>query len=370
MPEISAKLQDLSDRFYQLMDHLEAKEKKEKIARLEIEVQRAGFWNNPEEAGRISQELDSLRDELEESSQLEAELAGVVEMEELVESDGSLLSEWEEKYQALERKIEQAETKKFLGGKYDKGNAILSIYSGAGGEDAQDWAAMLLRMYERYCQNEGFKAKILTQSFGQGVGPENRIGLKSVSLEIQGKYAYGFLKRETGVHRLVRISPFSAKQLRHTSFVLVEVLPDISQQEAVIEIKPDDLKIETCRSSGPGGQNVNKRETAVRIVHLPTGIATTCQTERNQATNKEKALKMLYAKLYLLKEEESRQELKEIKGEQISASWGNQIRSYVLHPYKLIKDLRTDVEVSNVDDVLDGKLDKFIEAEIIRPSTK
>ena len=331
---------------------------------MEIEVQRAGFWNNPAEAGKISQELENLRTELEESSQLEDELAGVVEMEALVESDGSLLSEWEEKYQALEEKIEKAENRKFLGGKYDKGATILSIYSGAGGEDAQDWATMLLRMYERYCQNEGFKTKILTRSFGQGVGPENRIGLKSVSMEIQGNFAYGFLKKETGVHRLVRISPFSSKKLRHTSFVLVEVLPDISQKEAEIEVKPDDLRMETCRSSGPGGQNVNKRETAVRIVHLPTGIATTCQSERNQATNREKAMKMLYAKLYLLQEEESRKELKEIKGDQISASWGNQIRSYVLHPYKLIKDLRTNIEVSNVDDVLDGDLNKFIEAEI------
>ncbi len=305
-----------------------------------------------------------MKTELEESSQLENELAGVVEMEELVESDGSLLSEWEGKYQALEKKIEQVEVRKFLGGKYDKGNAILSIYSGAGGEDAQDWAAMLLRMYKRYCQSKGFKTKVLDQSFGQGVGPENRIGIKSVSLEIQGNFVYGFLKKETGVHRLVRLSPFSSKKLRHTSFALVEVLPDISQSEEEIEIKPDDLKMETCKSSGPGGQNVNKRETAVRIIHLPTGIAAACQSERNQATNREKALKMLYAKLYLLEEEKSKQELKEIKGEQISASWGNQIRSYVLHPYKLIKDLRTKTEASNVNEVLDGDLDKFIEAEI------
>jgi len=302
-----------------------------------------------------------LKTELEEFSQLEDEVAGVVEMEELVEADGSLLKEWKEKYRLLEEKIGREEIKNFLGGRYDKGDAILSIYSGAGGEDAQDWVAMLLRMYERFAQSRGWKVKVLDKSFGQGVGPESRAGIKSVSIEINGRYAYGFLKKETGVHRLVRISPFSAKELRHTSFALVEILPDVSDNLPEIEIKPDDIRMETYRSSGPGGQNVNKRDTAVRIIHEPTGIVVTCQSERGQATNREKAMHLLYAKLYLQQEKEAKQELKEIKGDQISASWGNQIRSYVMQPYQMIKDHRTKYETVEIDKVLNGDIMPFLE---------
>lgn len=236
--------------------------------------------------------------------------------------------------------------------------------AGAGGQDAQDWATILLRMYERYCAFKGFQTKILHQSFGEGGGPEGRIGTKQVSLEIKGHYVYGYLKKETGVHRLVRISPFSAKSLRHTSFALVEALPDISEKESEVEIRPEDLKIDFYRASGPGGQNVNKRETAVRITHLPTGTVAASQSERIQGQNREKAMKILIAKLYQLEEEKKEKKLKEIKGKQISASWGNQIRSYVAHPYKLVKDLRTGLETSNIGGVLDGNLDEFIEAEI------
>jgi len=241
----------------------------------------------------------------------------------------------------------------------------MEIFSGAGGIDAQDWATMLLRMFERYCERKVFQVKIIHQSFGEGGGPEGRIGTKSATLEIKGSYAYGFLKNESGVHRLVRQSPFSAKKLRHTSFVLVEVLPEVGKKEQEeIKIKPEDLRLDTFRSSGPGGQYVNKRESAVRITHLPTGTTVSSQSERLQGLNKDKAMKVLYAKLYQLKEAERKKELKEIKGKTVSASWGNQIRSYVLHPYKLVKDLRTGVETSDVEEVLDGDLDKFIEKEI------
>ncbi len=261
--------------------------------------------------------------------------------------------------------MKQKELQIFLSGKYDKNNAILQIFSGAGGIDAQDWATMVLRMFERYSIRKGFRVKSLHQSFGEGVGPEGRIGTKSATLEIKGPYAYGFLKKESGVHRLVRQSPFSVKKLRHTSFILVEVLPEIGKkEEEEIKIKPVDLKIETFRASGPGGQYVNRRESAVRITHLPTGIAVSSQAERLQGLNKEQAMKVLYAKLYQLKKAEHRKELKKIKGATISVSWGNQIRSYVLHPYKLVKDLRTNIETSNVEEVLDGNLDQFIEAEI------
>ena len=255
--------------------------------------------------------------------------------------------------------------RQFLSGKYDKRNAILQIFSGAGGVDAQDWTTMLLRMFERYCAFKGFQTKVLQQSFGEGGGPEGRIGTKSATLEIKGNFVYGFLKKESGVHRLVRLSPFSAKSLRHTSFALVEVLPEIGkEEEEEIKINPEELKVETYRASGPGGQYVNKRESAIRITHLPTGIVVTVQSERLQGLNREKAMKILYAKLYQVKEAEKKKEMKKIKGEAISASWGNQIRSYVLHPYKLAKDLRTGVEVSDVEGVLDGDLDKFIEAEV------
>lgn len=273
--------------------------------------------------------------------------------------------EIEERIFQFEEVIKKEEEKTFFSGKYDKGNAVLSIYSGAGGQDARDWATILLRLYERYCQQKEFKTKILEQSFGEGGGPEGRIGTKSVALEIKGRHAFGFLKKESGVHRLVRISPFSSQKLRHTSFALVEVLPEISKiDEEEIKIKPDDLRIDVFRASGPGGQYVNKRESAIRITHLPTNIMVSCQSERLQGLNRERAMKLLYAKLYQRKERERKKEIKAVKGKQVSAEWGNQIRSYVLHPYKMVKDLRTNIETSNVEAVLDGNLDEFIEAEI------
>jgi len=332
------------------------KNKRKQLKDLEKAVQRPGFWTDKEKAIQISQELSKLTAEIEEFDKLKEELAQL--------KDNNL--------EEFEKKLKKEELKVFLSGKYDGGDAILSIFAGAGGQDAQDWATMLLRMYERYCLLKGFKTKILHQSFGEGGGPEGRIGTKSVTLEIKGKYAYGLLKRENGVHRLVRLSPFSAKSLRHTSFALVEALPEISKQEETeIRIKPEDLKIDFYRASGPGGQYVNKRETAVRITHLPTGITVSCQSERLQGMNREKAMSILASKLLQLEEEKTKKELKKVKAatqkvpfgsgrETVSASWGNQIRSYVLHPYKLVKDLRTGVETSNVEMVLDGNLDEFI----------
>lgn len=290
----------------------------------------------------------------------------VKDIKELVKiGDESLAQEVESKLRSLAPLIEAEEIKVFLAGKYDQANAILEIFSGAGGVDAQDWTTILIRMFQRYCEAKGFRSKVIHQSFGEAGGPEGRIGTKSAVLEIKGKNAYGFLKKESGVHRLVRQSPFSSKKLRHTSFALVEVLPEIGKKEQEeIKIKDEDLKLETFRASGPGGQHVNKRESAVRIIHLPTGITISSQSERLQGLNREKAMKVLYAKLYQLKEKERKKKLKEIKGESTSASWGNQIRSYVLHPYKLVKDLRTGIEAKNVEQVLDGELDKFIQAEI------
>lgn len=263
-----------------------------------------------------------------------------------------------------EEDLRKMEIRTFLSGKYDQGNAILSVYAGAGGQDAQDWATILLRMYERHSAFKGFKTKILHQSFGEAGGPEGRIGTKQVTSEIRGKYAYGFLKKESGVHRLVRISPFSTQKLRHTSFALVEVLPEIKVEESEIKIRQEELKIDFYRASGPGGQYVNKRETSVRITHLPTGLTVSCQSERLQGENRKRAESLLLSKLYQMREEEQKKEISEIKNKKVSIEWGNQIRSYVLHPYKLVKDLRTNVETSKVEEVLDGKLDEFIEDEI------
>jgi peptide chain release factor 2 len=302
---------------------------------LEQEIQQPDFWKDQKRAVEITKEL--------------SELQRVVSEFEAIKTEEDL------------RRIG---LRVFLSGKYDRGNAILTIYAGAGGQDAQDWTTILLRMYDRYCQRKGFNVKILEQSFGEPGGPEGRIGTKQVSLEIRGNYAFGFLKKEAGVHRLVRLSPFSTKSLRHTSFALIEVLPEIDKEEREIEIRQEDLKFDTFRSSGPGGQNVNRRETAVRLTHLPTNIQVSCQSERLQGLNREKAMKILKAKLYQLKEKEKEKEIKKTKGEYVSIDWGNQIRSYVLHPYKMVKDLRTGIESSAVEKILDGEIDEFIEAEL------
>jgi peptide chain release factor 2 len=318
---------------------------------LEAESLKPEFWNDNEAAAKVQQEISAIKEEIGSVEEIEK---GLEEFEIL--NDNEFLKE-------LEEKIEKQEFKTFLSGEYDKNNAILEIFSGAGGQDSQDWATMLLRMYERYCATKNYKAVVLHQAFGESGGPEGRIGTKSVTLEIKGSYAYGFLKKEAGVHRLVRISPFNAQKLRQTSFAMVNVLPEIEENSG-FEIKPEDLKIDTFKASGPGGQYVNKTESAIRITHIPTGIVVASQTERLQGKNKANAMKILQSKLYQLKDESHAKELKDIKGDLVSASWGNQIRSYVLHPYKMIKDLRTQYETSDTESVLDGKLDDFIEAEL------
>jgi len=335
---------------------------------LELKTQATDFWEDQQNAAKVSQKISALKEELETIEHLKKELADIQELSALGQID-------EDAIESLAKKISQQEFRVFLSGSYDKNNALLEIFAGAGGVDAQDWAAMLLRMYERYCATRGFSCTVLHQSFGEGGGPEGRIGTKSATLEIKGSYAYGFLKKETGVHRLVRQSPFSAQKLRHTSFALVEVMPEISEA-AGIEIKPDELRVDTFRSSGPGGQYVNKTESAVRITHIPSGLVVACQTERSQGRNKEQAMKILYSKLAHLQEQQHKKELKEIKAAQedsgraspaggvSTASWGNQIRSYVLHPYKMVKDLRTQYETSQAEKVLDGELEEFIQAEM------
>jgi len=291
-------------------------------------------------------------------------VSDLAELGQLAADDSSLRPMVEGQLEKLKERLDQQEIKRFLSGPYDHGGAIIEITAGAGGREAEDWVAMLARMYRRYADRQDWSSVILDQSFGESGGPDGRIGLKAVVIEIKGKNVFGYLKNEQGVHRLVRISPFSDQQLRHTSFALVEVLPILGKNESDLEINPGDLRIDTYRASGPGGQYVNKTESAVRITHLPTKIQVACQAGRSQGANREMAMNLLKAKLKKRWEEEEAQKISALKSGIKSAAWGQQIRSYVIQPYQLVKDYRTEVETSNVEAVLDGQLDDFIKAEI------
>ena len=271
------------------------------------------------------------------------------------EVDDGLISEIQQDADDIAGRLAEFEFELMFSGPHDRSDAILAIHAGAGGTDSQDWAAMLLRMYLRWAEAHGFRTEVLDSLAG------DEAGLKRVMLEIEGEYAYGRLRSERGVHRLVRLSPFDASHRRHTSFALVELWPDI-QSEIKVEVRPDDLEIETFSSSGPGGQHMQKNATAVRITHKPSGLVVSCQSERSQTQNRETALKVLRARLYEQELKLQEKELSQLKGEHVDAGWGNQIRSYVLHPYKMVKDLRTGYEVSNPEAVLDGDLDRFMEA--------
>ncbi len=316
------------------------------------------FWQDKEKAQNVIKTLTSQKEKIREWKEAEKNLKKLELTAELLaeENDEALALEFAKKYKKIKKLLDNLALKSLLGGKYDAGSAILSIYSGAGGVEAQDWAEMLLRMYLRYSERKTWTAKILDKTAG------NEAGIKSATLEIRGHYAYGYLKNEAGVHRLVRLSPFNADHARHTSFALIEVLPEISPQDVVL--KEEDLKIDTFRSAGAGGQSVNKTSSAVRIKHLPSGIIVQCQNERSQLQNKETALKILRAKLEKANSEKKEKESLIARGKHISAAWGNQIRSYVLHPYKLVKDHRTDYGVKNTDKVLDGEIDEFVKANL------
>lgn len=315
------------------------------------------FWNDPEESTKIVKELKNLKDTIETYQKLESSYEDIEVLLEMAyeEEDASLIPEIEDSINKLQKKLEDVRISTLLSGKYDKENAILTLHAGAGGTESCDWASMLYRMFTRWAENKGFSCTVLDYLDG------DEAGIKSVTIQINGLNAYGYLKSEKGVHRLVRISPFNAAGKRQTSFVSCDVMPEI-EEDIDIDINEDDLRIDTYRSSGAGGQHINKTSSAVRITHLPTGIVVQCQNERSQHMNKDKAMQMLKAKLLLLKQQENAEKLSDIRGDIKEIGWGSQIRSYVMQPYTMVKDHRTLFETGNVDSVLDGNLDPFISA--------
>ena len=315
------------------------------------------FWDDPEKAQKTAQDVNSLKEEVDGFHKLSAGVDDLEALQEMAaeENDESLLPEMDELLAKCRSELEHLELGMLLSGEYDANNAILTLHAGAGGTEAQDWTSMLLRMFTRFAEQNGFALEMLDYQ------PGDEAGVKSATIQVNGHNAYGFLRSEKGVHRLVRISPFDANARRHTSFAAVDVMPELDDTVDV-NINMDEVRVDVYRSSGAGGQHINKTSSAIRITHLPTGIVVQCQNERSQHQNKDKAMQMLKAKLYLLEQQKQAEKLSGIRGEVSDIAWGNQIRSYVMQPYTLVKDHRTGAEVSNVDAVMDGKIDPFINA--------
>lgn len=341
----------------EVRDSLDLENKEKRVEELEREMEAPGFWDNAERSQKMMKELSALKGDMEIYHKLQNQKEEIELMIEMgyEENDPSIVPDIQEMLDEFIQDFEHIRIKTLLSGEYDKDNAIVTLHAGAGGTESCDWASMLYRMYLRWADRQGFSTEVLDYLDG------DEAGIKSVTFQVNGENAYGYLKSEKGVHRLVRISPFNAAGKRQTSFVSCDVMPDI-EEDLSVEIADEDIRIDTYRASGAGGQHINKTDSAIRITHIPTGVVVQCQNERSQHKNKDKAMQMLKAKLYLIKEQENREKLSDIRGEVSDNGWGNQIRSYVMQPYTMVKDHRTGEETGNVQSVMDGNLDAFMNA--------
>jgi peptide chain release factor 2 len=363
--EYKSKLNAIKPDIENLGEALKLDEARAEIEKLEVESAADGFWNDIENSQKVLQKIKHLKNKCEKYDKFISRWEDMMTMCQMAleENDDSLLPELEGEYSSFEKDLESARLETLLSGEYDGCNAILSFHAGAGGTEAQDWVQMLFRMYTRWAERHGYRYKVLDYLDGE------EAGLKSATISIEGENAYGYMKSESGIHRLVRVSPFDASGRRHTSFAAVEVMPEISD-DIEVDIRPEDLKVDTYRSSGAGGQHVNKTESAIRITHIPTGVVVSCQVERSQHQNREVAMRMLRSKLVEIKEREHLEKIDDIKGEQMKIEWGSQIRSYVFMPYTLAKDHRTGFENGNINAVMDGDLDGFINAYLAMQAGK
>ncbi len=355
LADIKNKLEELKEKLLDVQQAMDISSMKEELKKIDMSMSSTNFWEDQGKAKEMTQRRKWLEETIKEFERIKSTLETLQELlEEVDEEDLETLSMIAEEIQSVEKPIRDLEIKTFLSEEMDKNNAYLTVQAGAGGTEACDWASMLLRMYRRWAEKHGYEVEVID------INPDDVAGIKSATLLIKGPYAYGYLKGESGVHRLVRISPFDANARRHTSFASVSVVPQIDEK-INIEIREEDIQMETFRASGAGGQYVNKTDTAVRIRHIPTGITVSCQQERSQFQNRLKALELLKAKLYQLELQKLEEKKKALEGEKTDIGWGYQIRSYVFQPYQMVKDLRTGLEVGNVDAVMDGDIDSFIE---------
>ena len=354
---LKEKYQEINETFENIKEILKPEKFEEELKKLDEEMGKPDFWNDTKRAQEISARRNIVANKLQEIKDVEKRLNDIKEYLEILELeyDEETEKEIEKEIKSLEKEINRLETASLLSGEYDQKNAIVTLQAGSGGVEACDWTEMLLRMYLRWAEKNGFQIEMVDYQ------PDDVAGIKSATFIVKGPYAYGYLKGEQGVHRLVRISPFDANKRRHTSFSAVSVIPEIGD-EVKVEIKDEDLRIDTFRASGAGGQHVNTTDSAVRIVHIPTGITVTCQSERSQIQNRAKAMQMLKAKLYQYELQKQKEKQKELEGEKKDITWGSQIRSYVFQPYQMVKDLRTGYETGNIQAVMDGEIDELIES--------